>query len=54
MCIRDRDLTEDQWQALASKVAEGLKGEMNVVDCYDSKLNWKKIEIIYGLKDKDG
>tara|TARA_B100001113_G_scaffold173124_1_gene141768 strand:+ start:896 stop:1060 length:165 start_codon:yes stop_codon:yes gene_type:complete len=54
MEFNSQDLTEDQWQELASKVAEGLKGEMNVVDCYDAKLNWKKIEIIYGHKDKDG
>ena len=46
------NLTEEQLQALASKVAEGLKGKMSVIDCYDSKLNWKKIEITYGHKDK--
>ena len=46
------NLTEEQWQALASKVAEGLKGEMSVIDCYDAKLNWKKIEITYGHNDK--
>ena len=33
-------------------LAEQLDGKMCLIDCYNSKVNWKKIEITYEHKDR--
>ena len=43
---------DKHWLALITAGVKGLGGELNTLTCYDSKQQWKKLEIIYDVKDK--
>ena len=44
---------DNHWLALIERGVKGLGGDMNTLTCYDSKRQWKKLEIIYDVKDKN-
>ena len=52
-CDEVPNLTQDQWIAFITKGAEGLGAKLSIVECYDAKNQWKKIEIIYDSKPKE-
>ena len=43
---------DKHWLALIERGVQGLGGEITTLTCNDPKNQWKKIEIIYDIKDK--
>tara|TARA_B100000902_G_C26951015_1_gene735809 strand:- start:426 stop:623 length:198 start_codon:yes stop_codon:yes gene_type:complete len=48
----EQNFEEKHWLALINAGVKGLGGELNTLSCYDSKKQWKKIEIIHDIKDR--